>query len=111
MRQRIMVISIMCSKEMSSGSVDSQNFVGSVSPFGHSMISHSSGSSAVVPSPAACTLTRAKRETSRALVPSRQPIVRQARFGRLLASSAAVVGSSSPRSVLRTSVLAHTPTA
>src|SRR5262249_58746739 len=98
-----------------SGRVESQNLVGSFSPFGHSTISHSSGSSAVVPSPAAYTLTRAKREASRALLSSRQPIVRQARFDKLLASSAAVVGASLPGSApcaaLPTSVLAHTPTA
>ena len=74
------------------------------------MISHSSGSSSVVPSPAARTLTRAKRETSRALVPSRQPMVRQARFGRLLARSSAVIAV--PSSVAcATRVLAYTPTA
>ena len=34
-RQRIMVISIMRSNAVSSGSIDDQNFVGSFSPFGH----------------------------------------------------------------------------
>jgi len=109
MRHRIMVISIIRAKSTFSGSVDSQNFVGSFSSFGHSTINHSSGCTLVVPSPAARTRTRAKRETSGALLPSRHVIVRQARFGRLLARSAAGIGWSS-RFAFRTSVLAQTAT-
>ena len=83
------LIVIMRSKAMSSGSVESQRFVGSFSPFGHST-TNPPDSSSVVPCPAA--RTRAKREVSCPLLPSRRSIVCQACFDRLLARSAAVAG-------------------
>src|SRR5258708_12342702 len=65
------------------GSVESQYLVGSFSPSGHSISSHSgdsfSGISLLCPTP---TRTRAKREDSSPADPSRHLTVRQARFGR-----------------------------
>src|SRR5258708_34782290 len=84
MRQRNLARSTRRSKAMFSGSVESQYLVGSLSPLGHSIKSHSSVRS--LPPRAARTRTRAKREESRSTLPSRQPIVRQARFGKPNAS-------------------------
>src|SRR6266700_2131374 len=62
-------------KEDLLGSVDSQQWRGSASPCGHSISSHSSWR-ARLPF-AARTRTRAKRDESLPLVPSRQLTVRQ----------------------------------
>ena len=61
------------------GNVESQYLVGAASPFGHSISSHSSGSSRVQPSPRARTRTRAKRERKGSAEPSRHVIVCHAR--------------------------------
>src|SRR6267154_2425425 len=66
---------------MSWGRVESQYFVGSFSAFGHSTSNHSC--SPVAPRRAARTRTRAKREESRPLEPSRHVTVRQASTGKL----------------------------
>src|ERR1700732_4136790 len=61
------------------GSVESQYLVGSSSPSGHSISSHSfAGFSARSWLDATLTRTRANREDSHSLVPSRHLIVRQA---------------------------------
>src|SRR5881398_1845195 len=84
-------------------SVESQYLVGSASPSGHSISSHSgtsnSGISWLCPTP---TRTRAKREDSQSAEPSRHLIVRQARLGRAnlgraSASSLAEIRSGSSR--------------
>src|SRR6266853_2962348 len=85
MRQRSLARSTRRSKVMSAGSVESQYLVGSFSPLGHSISNHSSPRS--WRPRAARARTRAKREESRPAVPSRQPIVRQARLGRPNASA------------------------
>ena len=74
---------------MSSGRVDSQYLTGSFSPFGHSISSHSAGRGAVSFSSrcAGRTRRRANREDSGAAAPSRQVIVRHARFGKPNASA------------------------
>src|ERR1700674_2333000 len=65
------------------GSVDSQYLVGSSSPSGHSISSHSlAGFSACWWLDATLTRTRANREDSHSLVPSRPRIVRYA-FARI----------------------------
>src|SRR5712691_879656 len=79
---------------MFGGSVESQYLVGSFSPSGHSINSHSFGRRWVrwlLPC-ATRTRTRAKRENSQSAVPSRHLIVRQARFGRPRASSLTEIG-------------------
>src|SRR5256885_8348444 len=72
-----------------SGSVESQYLVGSLSPFGHSINSHSSGLLSLRLKSRRATRTRAqaKREDSGSAVPSRQSILRQARLGKPSASS------------------------
>src|SRR5947209_13317598 len=79
-------------------SVESQYLVGSASPSGHSISSHScnsnSGISWLCPTP---TRTRAKREDSQSAEPSRHLIVRQARLGRPSVTSLAEVRSGSSR--------------
>src|ERR1700752_3736435 len=79
---------------MFSGSVDKKYLVGSFSPLGHSISSHSSGRISWRRSScrAARTRTRAKREDSACAEPSRHSIVRQARLGRLSASSLTETG-------------------
>src|SRR5262249_19213891 len=69
---------------MSFGSVENQYLVGSSSPSGHSISSHSSGRQLLrLSSPwAARTRTRANREESASAAPSRQLTVRQALAGR-----------------------------
>ena len=67
------------------GSVESQYLVGSLSPFGHSISSHSSARSSARHSSRCATRTRrrAKRERSGSAAPSRHAIVRHACRGRL----------------------------
>src|SRR6516165_743451 len=72
---------------MSGSTVVSQYLVGAPSPLGHSMSSVSSAKRATPRIGAARTRTRAKRDRSFALVPSRHATVRQARLGRLSANS------------------------
>src|ERR1700730_13777833 len=83
MRQRSLAKSTSCWKLTFSGSVESQYLVGSASPSGHSINSHSgdrsSGTSLLYPTRPP---TRAKREDSRSAEPSRHVTVRQACFGR-----------------------------
>src|ERR1700730_16814898 len=71
---------------MSLSRVESQYLVGSGSPLGHSINSVSSPRPAAPLIGAVRTCTRAKRERSFLLVPSRQVIVCQAFFGRLIAN-------------------------
>src|ERR1700676_5276877 len=66
--------------------VASQYLVGSRSPLGHSMRSVSFPRAWGPPNRAVRPWTRAKRERSFLLVPSRQVIVCQAFFGRLIAN-------------------------
>src|ERR1700709_609816 len=80
MRQRSLARSTKRSKAMFSGSVESQYFVGSFSPWAQSIKSHFAVRG--LPPRAARTRTRAKRDESRSTLPSRQPIVRQARLGK-----------------------------
>src|SRR3954447_9438953 len=72
-----------------SGSVESQYLVGSLSSLGHSINSHSSGLLSLHLKSRRATRTRAqaKREDSGLAVPSRHSILRQARLGKLSASS------------------------
>src|SRR5215475_9516695 len=98
MRQRSLVTSTSCWKLTFSGSVESQYLVGSASPSGHSISSHSgdsfSGTSLLCPTR---TRTRAKREDSHSAQPSRHLIVRQAFFGRPSATCLAEIRSGSSR--------------
>src|ERR1700730_10025854 len=79
---------------MLSGRVESQYFVGALSPLGHSINSHSSGRRSLrLPSLHATRIrTRAKREDRRSAVPSRHSTLCQARFGKLNASSLTEIG-------------------
>src|ERR1041385_8978504 len=83
MRQRSLARSTSRSKSIVSGSVDSQYLVGSASPCGHSINSHSgdsfSGTNLLYPTR---TRTRAQREDSRSAEPSRHVTIRQACFGK-----------------------------
>src|ERR1700720_4620083 len=83
MRQRILEKSTSRRKLTFSGIVESQYLVGSASPSGHSISSHSgdsfSGTSLLCPT---LTRTRAKREDSHLAEPSRHLTVRQARLDR-----------------------------
>src|SRR2546428_13926155 len=98
MRQRSLARSTSCVKLTFSGSVESQYLVGSASPSGHSINSHSgdnfSGISLLYP---ARTRTRAKREDSWSAEPSRHVTVRQACFGRPSATFLAETSSGSSR--------------
>src|SRR5216683_4844091 len=90
MRQRSLARSTRRAKVMSWARVESQYLVGSFSAFGHSTSNHSS--SPVAPRRAAWTRTRAKREESRPVEPSRHVAVRQASTGKLKASSLTETG-------------------
>src|SRR6202051_2465545 len=83
---------------MFSGSVESQYLVGSASPSGHSISSHSSttdaGSNLLCPTR---TRTRAKREDNQSAEPSRHLTVRQALLGRPSITSLAEIRSGSSR--------------
>src|SRR5262249_42336846 len=98
MRQRNLAKSTRLRKLISAGSVESQYLVGSASFSGHSMSNHScvsfSGISLLCPTP---TRTRAKREDSCSLEPSRHLIVRQARLGKPSATSFAEIRFGSSR--------------
>src|ERR1700746_911512 len=98
MRQRSLARSTSRWKLTFSGSVESQYLVGSASPSGHSISSHSgdsvSGTSLLCPTR---TRTRAKREDSHSAEPSRHLIVRQACFGKPSATSLAEIRSGSSR--------------
>src|SRR5437879_9014885 len=98
MRQRSLARSTSRSKLMVSGIVASQYLVGSASPSGHSISSHSgdsfSGISLLYP---IRTRTRAKREDSWSAEPSRHVTVRQACFGRPSATFLAETSSGSSR--------------
>src|SRR5258707_10317968 len=98
MRQRIFARSTSRWKLMFAGSVESQYLVGSASPSGHSISSHSgdsfSGISLLCPT---LTRTRAKREDSHSAEPSRHLTVRQACFGRPSATSLAEIRPGSSR--------------
>jgi hypothetical protein len=99
MRQRILAMSTRPRNEIFSSTVESQYFVGSASPSGHSISSVSSARPAAPLMGAVRTRVRAKRERSRPAVPSRHVIVRQACFGRLSASSLTLMrGSGASRS-------------
>src|SRR6266542_5623118 len=89
MRQRNLARSTRRAKPMVSGKVDSQYFVGSFSPLGHSISSHSSGHGSLRSKSrwAMRMRSRAKRDLSGSFVPSRQVIVRHALAGRLNARS------------------------
>src|ERR1700730_17474301 len=99
MRQRILARSTRRRSGMSGSTVASQYFVGLSSPLGHSMSSVSSAKRASPRIGAARTRTRAKRDRSFTLVPTRHATVRQARLGRLSANSSTLTrggfGSSS----------------
>src|SRR3982074_1020385 len=98
MRQRILARSTSRRKLTFDGSVESQYLVGSPSSSGHSISNHSRssdpGSSWLCPTP---TRTRAKREDSQSVEPSRHRTVRQARLGRLSITSLAEIRSGSSR--------------
>src|ERR1700730_1581899 len=98
MRQRSLARSTSCVKLTFSGSVESQYLVGSASPSGHSINSHSGdsflGISLLYPTR---TRTRAKREDSWSAEPSRHVTVRQACFGRPSATFLAETSSGSSR--------------
>src|ERR1700738_4008036 len=83
---------------MFAGSVESQYLVGSASPWGHSISTHSSnsvsGTNLLCPTR---TRTRAKREDSQSAEPSRHRTVRQARLGRPSITSLAEIRSGSSR--------------
>src|SRR5450432_3023980 len=94
MRQRSLAVLTRSRKEIFAESVESQYLVGSFSPSGHSISSHSSARHSASWSSrcATRTRTRAKREDNRSAVPSRHLIVRQACFGRSSASFLAEIG-------------------
>src|SRR5437588_7631460 len=78
-RKRSLVVSTRSRNAMLRGSVESQYLVGSSSPSGHSISSHSF--TGFLPLPrveATLTRTRAKREDNQSFVPSRHLIVRHA---------------------------------
>ena len=79
---------------MRGGRLDSQYWLGSSAPSGHSTSSHSSGQGAErwVSRWAGRTRRAAKREVSAVWLPSRQVTVRQARWGRLRARSLTETG-------------------
>ena len=79
---------------VSAGSVESRYLVGSSSPGGHSMSSHSRGRGleSVWSRWAGRTRSAAKRPRSGALVPSRQVMVFQARGFKLIAKFLAETG-------------------
>src|SRR5271157_2548058 len=79
MRQRNLVVSTSTSRGVSSGRVESQYFVGSFSPSGHSMRSHSSGwgVDSFQSREAGRTRTAAKREDKISFEPSRQETMLQ----------------------------------
>src|SRR5882724_6635598 len=87
------------SKAVSSGKVENQYLVGSVSSSGHSIRSHSSARNSLskLSRCAGRTLCRAKREASQSVVPSRQVIVCHASCGRLRASVLTEIGWCCPR--------------
>jgi hypothetical protein len=94
MRQRSFAVATKSSSDVASGSVESQYFVGSFSPSGHSARNHSSarGSLRRKSSWAGRTRTAAKREASGPAVPSRQVTAFHAPAGRPAASSFAARG-------------------
>src|SRR5208282_3572932 len=94
MRQRNLAVSTGMSRGVSSGRVESQYFVGSFSPSGHSMRSHSSGwgAEAFQSREAGRIRTAAKREDKISLEPSRHGTMRQASSGSLVASVLAETG-------------------
>src|SRR5260370_37087096 len=98
MRQRIFARSTSRRKLRFAGSVESQYLVGSASPSGHSISSHSSnscsGTNLLCPTR---TRTRAKREDNQSVEPSRHLTVRQARLGRPSITSLAEIRSGSSR--------------
>src|SRR5256885_11234161 len=98
MRRRSLAKSTRCVKLTFSDSGESQYLVGSASPSGHSINSHSgdsfSGISLLYPTR---TRTRAKREDSWSAEPSRHVTVRQACFGRPSATFLAEISSGSSR--------------
>src|SRR5229473_206573 len=98
MRQRSLARSTSWRKLTFAGSVDNQYLVGSASPSGHSISSHSSnscsGTDLLCPTR---TRTRAKREDNQSAEPSRHLTVRQARFGRPSITSLAETRSGSSR--------------
>ena len=79
---------------VSTGKVDNQYLVGSASPFGHSMSSHSSGRGSVRFSSRCAGRTRSKanRERRGCFVPSRQVTFFHAFFGKLRASARTETG-------------------
>src|SRR5271156_3339013 len=88
MRQRNLAVSTRTSIGVSSGKVESQYFVGSFSPSGHSMRSHSSrwGAARFQSREAGRIRTAAKREHKVSLEPSRHGTMRQASSGSPIAS-------------------------
>src|SRR5438309_12106675 len=87
------------SNAVSSGKVENQYLVGSVSSSGHSIRSHSSARTSLskLSRCAGRIRRRAKREESQSAVPSRQVIVCHASGGRLRASVLTEIGWRSPR--------------
>src|ERR1019366_9355314 len=98
MRQRSLAVSTSRRKDTSFGRVESQYLVGSSSPSGHSISSHSSGRASVrlYSRCAIRTRTRAKREDSHSAVPSRHLIVRHARLRSPRASCLTEIGRCLP---------------
>src|SRR5271166_4114525 len=103
MRQRNLAVSTRTSMGVSSGRVESQYFVGSFSPSGHSMSSQSSGWGVETfqSREAGRIRTAAKREDKISLEPSRHGTMRQASSGSLLASVLAETGTCSPSRRMR----------
>src|ERR1700689_2686815 len=97
MRQRNLAVSTRTSMAMSSGKVESQYFVGSFSPSGHSMRSHSRGWGVerFQSREAGLIRTAAKREDKVSLEPSRHGATRQVSAGSPVASFLAEIGACS----------------
>src|SRR5260370_30229663 len=92
MRQRSLAPSPRWRKVMFAGSVDSQYLVGSSSPSGHSISSHSfAGLAGRSWRDATQTRTRANREDSHSFVPSRHLTARHAFVGSARATSLAEI--------------------
>src|ERR1700677_3725216 len=97
MRQRNLAVSTRASMGVSSGKVESQYFVGSFSPSGHSMRSHSKGWGAerFQSREAGRIRTAAKREDKISFEPSRHCTMRQAPSGSPIASFLTEIGACS----------------
>ncbi len=94
MRHLSLAVSTSSAIGVVAGRVESQYLLGSASPWGHSISSHSSAcaSDRLKSLEAGLRRTAAKRELSSALLPSRQATVRQASAGSASANALADIG-------------------